>query len=140
MTEYSLEAFGKRIKEVRKELKMNQKEFAKSLDLSPSFISDIETGRSKACMDFFFRLASKHNISLYYLILGEGDAFGSSELRPSLGNKKIGHPIDNINELIWYLIRSPMLRNTVMGFTSKFIYENQGHLEREVKIYESDRE
>lgn len=139
MTEYSLEAFGKRIKKVRKELKMSQKEFSEAVDLSASFISDIESGRSKACLDFFFKLARDYNISLYYLILGEGDVFERSELRPTLGNKKVGHPIDSINELLWYLIRSPLLKNTVLGFTSKFIYDNQSHLEKEVEIYEASR-
>lgn len=139
MTEDSLDSFGRRLKAVRKELKMTQKAFAESVGFSPSFISDIESGRARACLNFFFSLAKTHDISLNYLILGEGDVFGSSELRPSIGNKKVGHPVDSINELIWYLIRSPMLRNTVMGFTSKFIYENQGHLEKEAERYEANR-
>lgn len=139
MKEYSLKTFGKRIKTVRKELKMSQKEFGEAVNLSASFISDIESGHSKACLDFFFKLARNYNISLYYLILGEGNVFGSSEIRPNLGNKKIGHSVDTINELLWYLIRSPMLRNTVLGFTSKFIHDNHSHLQKEVEIYEASR-
>lgn len=137
MEDYNLKEFGHRIKSVRKELKLNQKEFAAELGLSPSFISDIESGRSKACLDFFYILATKFDVNLYYLILGEGEIIGSKGLRPSLGNKKFGTSIETKNELLWYIEHSPMLLHTLLGFTTKFIFENKDILKFESEEYES---
>lgn len=137
MADYNLKEFGHRIKNVRKELKLNQKEFAAELRLSPSFISDIESGRSKACLDFFYILAKKFDVNLYYLILGEGEIIGSKGLRPSLGNKKFGTSIETKNELLWYIEHSPMLLHTLLGFTTKFIFENKNILKVESDEYEA---
>jgi transcriptional regulator with XRE-family HTH domain len=130
---YSLEEFGQRIKAVRRRLNMTQKEFSEAVDLSVSFISDIESGRSKACLDFFYNLARKFNINLNYLILGQGEIIDTASKHPSMSHKKIGQSIDSINELLWYTERSPMMYHTILGFASRFIHENRKYLIKEIK-------
>jgi len=137
MADYSLKEFGRRIKNVRRELNFTQKEFAAELGLSASFISDIEAGRSKACLDFFYHLAKKFDVNLYYLILGEGEIIGSKGMRPFHGNKKVGTSVESKYELLWYIERSPMLLHTLLGFTTKFIYENEKYIKKEIDEYKA---
>jgi transcriptional regulator with XRE-family HTH domain len=135
MADYSLKEFGRRIKNIRRELNLTQKELAAELGLSASFISDIESGRSKACLDFFYYLAKKFDVNLYYLILGEGETIGSKGMGPFPGNIKIGTSVESKNELLWYIERSPMLLHTLLGFTTKFIYENEKYIKKEIDEY-----
>jgi len=137
--DYSLDDFGQRIKAVRRRLNMTQKEFGEAVDLSVSFISDIESGRSKACLDFFFNLARKFNINLYYLILGEGEIIDTQGQRPTMGNKKVGQSLNTLGELIWYAERSPMMLHTMLGFASRFIHENREYLIKEIEESEENK-
>ncbi|MDQ1353831.1 MAG: hypothetical protein QG657_4138 [Acidobacteriota bacterium] len=137
--DYSLEEFGQRIKAVRRRLNMTQKEFGEAVDLSVSFISDIESGRSKACLDFFFNLARKFNINLNYLILGEGEIIDTESKHHSMSHKKVGQSINSISELIWYTERSPMMLHTILGFASRFIHENREYLIKEIEESEENK-
>lgn len=137
--EYSLDDFGQRIKAVRRRLNMTQKEFGEAVDLSVSFISDLESGRSKACLDFFYNLARKFDINLYYLILGEGEIIDTQGRHPSLNNKRVGQSIDTINELTWYTERSPMMRYAILSFASRFIYENRDYLIKDIEESEETK-
>ena len=131
--------FGTRIKKVRKELKLTQSEFAHAIGFSGSFVSDIESGRSKACYDFFLKVAEKFNVNLYYLILGTGNVLGPPRPRADLGDKEVGQPVESLNELLWYIERSPMLRHTVFGFTSKFVYDNHTHILKEIERFDKQK-
>ncbi len=131
--------FGTRIKTVRKELRLTQNEFADAIGFSASFVSDIESGRSKACFDFFLNVTEKFNVNLYYLILGTGNVIGNSQPRADLGDKEFGQPVESINELLWYIERSPMLKHTIFGHTSKFIYENHTILLKEFELLEKQK-
>lgn len=62
---------GKILKEIRKEKGMTQVEFAKHLDMSRSFIGDIENDRYVPNPNTIQKLADKLNISTYYLTTGE---------------------------------------------------------------------
>ena len=124
---------------MRKELRLTQNEFAGAIGFSGSFVSDIESGRSRACYDFFLKVAEKFNVNLYYLILGTGTVLGNSQPRADLGDKEFGQPVESINELLWYVERSPMLRHTIFGHTSKFIYENHTILSKEIELLEKQK-
>lgn len=62
---------GKILKKIRKEKGMTQVEFAKYLDMSRSFIGDIENDRYVPNPNTIKKLADKLNISTYYLTTGE---------------------------------------------------------------------
>lgn len=137
---YDLKEFGLRVKTVRKTLKLSQQEFGEKLNISGSFISDIEAGKSKAGYDLFFNLSVVFNVNLYYLVLGEGEMFGSSGILPDLGSKLICEQIETGAELLWYVGNSPMFKHTIMGFASKFLYENEKSIKKDLKIFKSKKE
>lgn len=62
---------GKILKKIRKEKGMTQVEFAKHLDMSRSFIGDIENDRYVPNPNTIKKLSEKLGISTYYLTTGE---------------------------------------------------------------------
>lgn len=69
MSEQYIE-MGIRIKNRRKELKMNQSKLAEYLDISNNHMSSIETGRQKPSMDTFLLLCETLKVTPDYLLLG----------------------------------------------------------------------
>ena len=68
-------SFARRLKEVRKSLKLTQEKFARKMNISPTNLSDIETGKTKPCHDFFYRVLNDFRVNLNYLLSGEGHMF-----------------------------------------------------------------
>lgn len=69
-----------RLKNLLKELDLNQTEFAKAISISPGNISDIMTGRSKPSLVTLKKIAEKFNVNLNWLLTGEGEMFITSNL------------------------------------------------------------
>lgn len=140
MARYSLEDLGIRVKQIRKALHLSQTELGDRLGLSRSFISEIEKGGARCGYDFIFKLSEIFNVNLYYLVHGEGEMFGTENPRPSLDGKEVGEAIETVNQLIWYLERSPLMSHSLLSMATKFLYENEEHIKREIKKFESKKE
>ena len=63
-----MEHIGKRIKELRVEIKMTQKELAKSVGKSPTAVASWEQGLSEPCVNDLRTLCSIFEISADYLL------------------------------------------------------------------------
>jgi transcriptional regulator with XRE-family HTH domain len=140
MKQYNLEEFGNRIKRIRKALKLSQKEFARGIDMSGSFISDLESGSSRAGYDFFYAMASVYDVNLYFLVFGDGEMFGRNETRPSLGKKEFGKRIETANELLWYMDQSPLFKMTLLGFATKYLYDNDRIIKKDIDMKKKEGE
>ena len=73
---------GSRIKHVRG--KDAQKEFAKILGFSPSYLSEVESGKTKPSLELLIKISQYTKYSLHWLLTGEGPMF----LEPSEGMVK----------------------------------------------------
>ena len=64
---------GRRVKEIRKQLRVTQAQLAEMTDLSISYISHIETAQKKASLDSLVRIADALGIefSAYASVLGK---------------------------------------------------------------------
>ncbi|MCX6581484.1 MAG: helix-turn-helix transcriptional regulator [Candidatus Aminicenantes bacterium] len=60
-------AFGRRLKDIRRKLIIPQKDFAEKLQMSGSFLSEVEKGKAKPGYEFLKSLILKFNINLIYL-------------------------------------------------------------------------
>lgn len=129
----SLIALGSRVKKTRKALGISQKDFAASLEMSGSYLSEIEHGNATPGFEFFYKASLKYNISLDYLFHGIGNMI--KEIPKEQGNKKQQYVenIQTLNELVWFMERSTMFRNTMMGFAQKFHYENEEIIKKNIK-------
>lgn len=61
---------GKRIKRKRNEFHMTQEKLAEEIDVSPSYISEIERGTSISSLATIFNIATVLELNLDYLICG----------------------------------------------------------------------
>lgn len=64
----TLKLVGQRIQEVRKERGISQSDLAERLSISPSHMSNIETGRTNFGVDIFKRITEVLQISADYLL------------------------------------------------------------------------
>lgn len=62
---------GTRLQQLITHLKMNQGEFARILNCSPTFISEIVRNIKKPGADFLYRIATQFDVSLDWLICGK---------------------------------------------------------------------
>lgn len=70
MEELNYIEIGKRIKIKRKELNLTQEKLSEIIDVSPSYISEIERGSSICSLATITNIALTLNTSLDYLVLG----------------------------------------------------------------------
>ena len=70
ITEVILMNIGDNLKKIRKEKGVNQTEFAKSLNISQSYLSDLENGRKNISMKTVQQIASELNVTVGYLTSG----------------------------------------------------------------------
>ena len=61
---------GKRIQNKRKELKITQEKLSEIIDVSPSYISEIERGSSICSLSTIVNIAKNLDVSLDYLVFG----------------------------------------------------------------------
>ncbi|MCP5108741.1 MAG: helix-turn-helix transcriptional regulator [bacterium] len=119
-----LKVAGKRIREIRNELRLSQKEMAAALGIAGPKLSKIESGVHAPGYSFLYKLATVLNVSLDYLVTGEGDMLLKSKSRSPDSTDSILDSLENLEELNWFLEHSPVLRNTVIGFAAKYRYDN----------------
>ena len=70
MKELNYKEIGKRIKIRRKEANLTQEKLSEIIDVSPSYISEIERGSSICSLATITNIADTINASLDYLVLG----------------------------------------------------------------------
>lgn len=80
---FNYERMGRIIKAVRVEREISQSDLAELVDLSVPYISNIETGKSKASLETIVNIANALNVTVDRLLFGNVQNSGdcSSELR-----------------------------------------------------------
>lgn len=113
---------GERIREIRKQLKLSQKELGDKMNLSAGSLSEIETGKYNPSMDFVIKLAKNHNVNLYYLLLGEREMFVDPGLSLFGSIERFAVNIDDVKEFLYYFQRSPIIQYHILTqFKAKMI-------------------
>jgi transcriptional regulator with XRE-family HTH domain len=136
MTKDELVELGKRVRMIRKELHISQKDFARKIKISGSFLSEIEAGKSKPGYDFFYNISKICNAGIPYVLHGVGEMFTDIDYGPSISSKEPKNDIiESMDELLWNIERSPLLRHNVMGFAAKFIYDNKTAVNKEIETF-----
>ncbi len=75
-----------RLKSVRKELKMTQREFGETAGIDRRYVAKVECGSQNPSFKFLRNISIKHKISLDWLLYGVGDRFVIAE-DASYGNE-----------------------------------------------------
>lgn len=66
---------NERLKEIRKELRLTQKEFAKKLGITDSGISRLEKGQNQLTDQMIRSICREFNVNYSWLVSGTGDMF-----------------------------------------------------------------
>ncbi|MDQ1355072.1 MAG: hypothetical protein QG657_5381 [Acidobacteriota bacterium] len=74
-TTIDLVGIGKRMKAIRTELGLLQRDFIKVVNITMSTLSDIETGKKRPGSEILFILSDEYRVNLHYLLHGEGEMF-----------------------------------------------------------------
>ena len=69
---------SERIKKLRVELKLSQRQFAKQIFVSQALINDIELGKREVNIRILHLIAYQFNVNLDWLKKGEGDMFSDT--------------------------------------------------------------
>ena len=140
-----IKAFGKRVKEVRLHLRYKQKDFARSLGMAGSYLSEIEGGKSSPGFYFFYKLTANYNINPIYLLHGKGERFLNEDdqilekLKPL--EKDYGDSNRKVHELLWYVERSYLFKYAVLEFFTRYMMKHREELEEEIgSLLEDEKE
>jgi len=126
-----------RVTEIRKALKLKQKDFATRLKVSGPSLSEIEKGKYKPSHDFLYNASREFNINLYYLLFGEGEMF----LDPtgSIIGRADDFPMDNedVRKFIDYFKRSRVVQYYILGYFRGLLIREKDTIESDLKEYEN---
>ncbi len=114
---------GQRINEVRKKLRLPQKEMAAALQIAPSYLCEIEKGNSNPGPELFVRLASEYNVNLNYLFMGKGDMFSDAPLKIKKQEFDINDDIDTLEKINWLMEKSVFFRGMMISQANKILYQ-----------------
>lgn len=70
---------GERIKLVRNALHLKQVDLAKALEMNPSAISQMESGRTNPSLETLMVIGNRYNVDLHWMITGEGQMFNAPQ-------------------------------------------------------------
>jgi transcriptional regulator with XRE-family HTH domain len=132
---------GNRIKVYRETIGMNQKEFSEKIDMSASYLSEIETGKHGIGFSFLIRLASAVNINLNWLLTGKGNIFLRESGKKNSGyeNFDFGDQTENIREILDCFKLSPLVQLTVISFARKFMLTHESIIQKDIEKHAARR-
>lgn len=106
---------GMRLKDIRLQLRIGQREMAETLKIAPSYLCEIESGRANPGPEFFVRLVKHYNVNLNYLFVGVGNMTTGPGGVLKSQEFKTGSEIDTIEELIWLMQHSKYFKNIMLA-------------------------
>ena len=68
-----LKTINSRVKQIRTDLKLSQREFSKSLGISQAALSDIERGVNGLSLETFRNIVNSYHVDAYWLLDGGDD-------------------------------------------------------------------
>jgi transcriptional regulator with XRE-family HTH domain len=127
---------GKRIKQVREELGLTQKDFVKPLNRKAPSLSQIENGTKKnPGVLIFLEISLVYNVSMDYLFHGSGDMFLNPKTNIDADKRDYIEDIESVEDLLWLFERSRFFKNSIMGYAGKFKYENEAIIKKSIERY-----
>jgi transcriptional regulator with XRE-family HTH domain len=109
---------GQRLKEIRKKIRVQQKEMAATLQIAASYLCEIESGNAKPGPDFFVKVASEYNVNLNYLLAGAGDMFNTGQ-NIKAREFQIDNGVRTTEELLWLMENSNYFYGTILSLANK---------------------
>lgn len=124
---------GLRIRAVRLQLQLKQKEMAAALKIAPSYLSEIESGKANPGPEFFLNMVYEFNVNPNYLFLNTGEMFlgperimKAEEFTLDQGN------VDSIEKLLWLMDKSSFYKNCILAQAARIYIENEEIIKKDM--------
>ncbi|MCP5050313.1 MAG: helix-turn-helix transcriptional regulator [bacterium] len=134
---------GRRIKETRLQLRLNQKEFSGRMGMSDNHLSALEAGKSAPGFYFIYQAVKHYDLNPLFLLFGKKPMFLGQEEQekeqPPAREpqaREFGESTSQVGEMLDLFQQSPMVKFALLGFYSKFIIENKGLIEEDIKRHQ----
>ncbi|MCP5105163.1 MAG: helix-turn-helix transcriptional regulator [bacterium] len=116
-------AIGKRIKDVRTHLRIQQKEMAQKLGITSAHLSEIEKGKSSPSTELVLKITKTYNMSLEFLFLGKGEMLYDQEPVNAGDQFTFDSSMTSLEKLVWMLKKSDYFAILVMGAAARIMLE-----------------
>lgn len=140
MKKKSTSELGQRLKKIQHALGLQQKDMAIAAGLNTGYLSDLISGkRENPGIETILKIANRFNVSLNYLLLGEGEMFLPDKEEVLKKEKELKLGFDNIDDLYRLMKRSNFVKNSIMGYAVKLCIDNEDTIKKEIqKIIEKE--
>lgn len=134
-TKIDLVGLGKRVKAIRKELGLLQRDFVKIVNITMSTLSDIETGKKRPGSEMLFILSDEYRVNLHYLLHGEGEMFRLETPLTGItfADEVFGDYTEDVKELLWYMQHSRLARGAIIAMGKEYCFKNETMLKKEIQ-------
>lgn len=145
MKQQLTKALGQRIREIRLGFDMTQREFAEKMSMSNTYMCDLEAGRTGPGFYFFHQAGKIHGINPLYLLFGQEPKLLAQKTqqekkengpptseKTTPADRDFGENTAQVEQMLYYLSRSPVSRFAVLGFFSKYLIENKEVIEEDM--------
>lgn len=131
--------FGIRLKQVRKTLRLTQKEFAESLKISGATLSELESGKYKPGHDFFVNISIAFEVNLYYLLFGRGNMFLDPTQAYSERSDDFAVNLKDVSEFFHYFERSQLVQYSTLANFRALKYKDGEVIKAELEEFENKK-
>lgn len=128
-----LKEIGQRLQNIRKTIKLNQKDFAREMEISGASLSEIEAGNSKPRIEVYYNLTQKYNVNTDYLLHGKGEMFRGASKLESPGVEKTHEFREFLETFLDYFEKSRLVRYAMMTHFTTFLEEKETLIEKNIK-------
>lgn len=137
---------NERLKEIRKELRLTQKEFAKKLGITDSGISRLEKGQNQLTDQMIRSICREFNVNYSWLVSGTGDMFDEVP-QTSIDELCAQYGLDDFDRvlILEYLKMSADARKALKDYIRNVMKrvgdaDPQAQIDREVEAYRKELE
>ena len=135
------EAIGNRLREVRIIKNCKQREFANALWTSVVTMSEVENGKKKPGFDLLYNLSKVYNVSLEYMIHGEGPMFRDEKPVPPCSSEedissRFGDSCEDIKHILYVMEHSRLALSAITAFAKEYLYKNESMIKTDMRVTE----
>jgi transcriptional regulator with XRE-family HTH domain len=130
---------GERIRCIREELNLMQKDFATKLEISAPALSEIEKGRNRASIELLIKLSERFNVNLYYILLDKGEMFANPIIDYFIQAKDFAVNMQDVRHFLEIFSKSREIQYYILSeFQSKMMKDGNLILDK-IKGREPDK-
>jgi transcriptional regulator with XRE-family HTH domain len=134
-----MKIIGSRIKEIRKELGLNQREFSKKLGMNQSTLSEVEKGKYNLSIDIIIKLAKEYDVNLYYLLTDDDEMFLPTDVLSLTRIKEYAVIPESIKRFLFHFQGSPIVQHYILS-QYRILMAEKGHaILQEVEKFKKEK-